>query len=404
MISSESGKVEIMEKIVVVGGGGHVGLPLCLVLADAGFQVEALDISEPTVKTINQGMMPFLEDGAEELLKKTLNQGNFKATSDEKSVSAADVVIVVIGTPVDENLMPNPNTVIDAVLELKEYLRNDQLVILRSTVFPGVTKKLEEKLHEIFPKIKIAFCPERIVEGQALHELRTLPQIVGVREHQVFEKVSKLFTKLGIESIQTTPEEAELAKLFTNVWRYIKFSAANQFWMMANDFGVDYENVRNAIIYKYDRAKDLPRPGFTAGPCLFKDTMQLSALVQQNFPLGNASMMINEGLPGYLVSRIEASHNLSEMTVGILGMAFKGDTDDTRNSLAFKLKKILEFKTKKVIFSDPFVIDDRNLPLERLLADADLIIIGAPHSAYKNLETSKEVIDIWSIRNKSVLI
>jgi UDP-N-acetyl-D-mannosaminuronic acid dehydrogenase len=259
-------------------------------------------------------------------------------------------------------------------------------------------------LHEIFPEIKIAFCPERIVEGQALHELRTLPQIVGVRENQVFEKVSKLFTKLGIESIQTTPEEAELAKLFTNVWRYIKFSAANQFWMMANDFGVDYENIRNAIIYKYDRAKDLPRPGFTAGPCLFKDTMQLSALVQQNFPLGNASMMINEGLPGYLVSRIEANHNLSDMTVGILGMAFKGDTDDTRNSLAFKLKKILEFKAKKVIFSDPFVIDDRNIPQERLLADADLIIIGAPHSAYKNLETSKEVIDIWSIRNKSVLI
>jgi UDP-N-acetyl-D-mannosaminuronic acid dehydrogenase len=393
-----------MEKIVVVGGGGHVGLPLCLVLADAGFHVEALDISESTVTKINQGIMPFIEEGAEQLLEKTLKEGTFRATLDRTSVSEADVVIVVIGTPVDENLMPNPNTVVDSVLDLKDNLRNDQLVILRSTVFPGVTRKLEEKLHEIFPKIEIAFCPERIVEGQALHELRTLPQIAGVREDKVFEKVSKLFGKLGVESIKTTPEEAELAKLFTNVWRYIKFSAANQFWMMANDFGVDYENVRNAIIYKYERAKDLPRPGFTAGPCLFKDTMQLSALVQQNFPLGNASMMINEGLPGYLVSKIEANHNLGDLTVGILGMTFKGDTDDTRSSLAFKLKKILEFKAKKVIFSDPFIKDIRNLPTDQLLSEADLIIIGAPHSVYKNLDTAKEVIDIWAIRNKSVLI
>jgi UDP-N-acetyl-D-mannosaminuronic acid dehydrogenase len=132
--------------------------------------------------------------------------------------------------------------------------------------------------------------------------------------------------------------------------------------------------------------------------------MQLSALVQQNFPLGNASMMINEGLPGYLVSKIEANHNLGDLTVGILGMTFKGDTDDTRSSLAFKLKKILEFKAKKVIFSDPFIKDIRNLETEQLLSEADLIIIGAPHSVYKNLDTAKEVIDIWAIRNKSVLI
>jgi UDP-N-acetyl-D-mannosaminuronic acid dehydrogenase len=158
MISSESGNIEIMEKIVVVGGGGHVGLPLCLVLADAGFQVEALDISEPTVKKINQGIMPFLEEGAEALLKETLKQGKFKATSDKTSVSEADVVIVVIGTPVDENLMPNPNTVVDSVLELKEYLRNDQLVILRSTVFPGVTKKLEENCMKFFQKLKSLFA------------------------------------------------------------------------------------------------------------------------------------------------------------------------------------------------------------------------------------------------------
>lgn len=393
-----------MEKITVVGGGGHVGLPLCLVLADSGFQVKAFDISKSKVVDINQGVMPFLEVGADEILKKTLATGKFLATSEEESISEADVVIVVIGTPIDDHLMPNPNTVVESVMELKNYLRADQLVILRSTVFPGVTKKLEEELKKIFPKIEIAFCPERIVEGQAIRELKELPQIVGVREDKVFHRASQLFSRLGIETIKTTPEEAELAKLFTNAWRYIKFSAANQFWMMANDFGVDYENVRDAIIYKYDRANDLPRPGFTAGPCLFKDTMQLSALVQQNFPLGIASMMINEGLPGYLVSKIELQHDLKELTIGILGMTFKGDSDDTRNSLAFKLKKILEFKAKKVIFSDPYFEDSRNLSQESLLVQSDLLIIGAPHSVYKNLKTDKKVYDIWAIRNKSALI
>lgn len=393
-----------MEKITIVGGGGHVGLPLGLVLADSGFEVRAFDISRSKVLGINQGVMPFLEVGADELLKKTLVSGNFLATTEEQSISDANVVIVVLGTPIDEHLMPNPNAVVESVLLLKEYLRADQLIILRSTVFPGVTKKLEVDLKKIFPKIDIAFCPERILEGQAIRELKVLPQIVGVREDKVFQRASQLFGRLGIETIKTTPEEAELAKLFTNAWRYIKFSVANQFWMMANDLGVDYENVRDAIIYKYERANDLPRPGFTAGPCLLKDTMQLSALMQQNFPLGLDSMMINEGLPGYLVSKIELQHDLKDLTIGILGMSFKGDSDDTRNSLAFKLKKILEFKAKKVIFSDPYLKDSRNLSQEDILCQSDLIIIGAPHSVYKNLKTDKKIYDIWAIRNKSALI
>ncbi len=393
-----------MENIVVVGGGGHVGLPLSLVLADSGFTVSALDISKETVNKINNGEMPFMEKEATTLLKKTLSSKKFSATIDPNVLSKTDIVIVVIGTPVDENAMPNPNAVIEAVLEISGFLKNDQIIILRSTVFPGVTKKLEERLHDIFPQIKIAFCPERIAEGKAVEELRTLPQIVGVRSDQVFEEVSKIFSKIGVESIQTSPEEAELAKLFTNVWRYIKFSAANQFWMMANDFGVDYENIRNAIIYNYERAQDLPRPGFTAGPCLYKDTMQLSALVQQNFPLGNASIMINEGLPGYLVSKIENNYKLENLVVGILGMAFKGDTDDIRSSLAYKLKKILDFKAKSVIFSDPYISDSRKVSQQQLLNDADLIIIGSPHSIYREIDTQKPIIDIWSIRNKSVLI
>jgi len=173
---------------------------------------------------------------------------------------------------------------------------------------------------------------------------------------------------------------------------------------MANDLGIDYENVRQAIAYEYPRASDLPRAGFAAGPCLFKDTMQLSALVQQNFPLGNSAMMINEGTPGYLVNRLVQKYDLSNMTVGILGMAFKGDVDDTRSSLAFKLKKLLAFKCKEVLMSDPLVQDKRFFDLDEILEKSDILIIGAPHSSYKNLKINKPLIDIWNITDNGVLI
>ena len=250
----------------------------------------------------------------------------------------------------------------------------------------------------------VAYCPERIAEGQAIKELMSLPQIVGARSDRAFLRASNLFNSLSGKTLRSTPEEAELAKLFTNAWRYLKFAAANQFFMMANDFNVDYEKVRQVISTDYPRAYDLPSAGFAAGPCLFKDTMQLSALVQQNFPLGHAAMMVNEGTPGYIVSRLERRFDLSKMTVGILGMAFKANIDDTRSSLAYKLRKLLMFKCADVLISDPYVRDYRLVSQSEVLKSADVIIIGAPHAVYSELDSEKEIIDIWGIRNTSTLI
>jgi UDP-N-acetyl-D-mannosaminuronic acid dehydrogenase len=316
----------------------------------------------------------------------------------------ADVVIVVIGTPVDEHLSPDPNTVVASIQELSPYLNIDQLLVLRSTVFPGVSKKISEYLAHTLPGIDLAYCPERIVEGNALFELTSLPQIIGVSEDPTFARASLIFEQLGVSTVKCSMEEAELAKLYTNVWRYIKFAIANQFWMMSNDLNVDYENVRHAISFEYPRAADIPGAGFAAGPCLFKDTMQLSALVQQNFPLGQSAMMINEGTPGYVVSRLERKYKLNELTVGILGMAFKGDVDDVRSSLAFKLRKLLAFKCKEVLMHDPFVLDKRFVDYEEIIEKSDVLIIGAPHSLYKLLDTDKPVIDIWNLLQKGVLI
>ena len=399
-----SNQTETKGNIVIVGGGGHVGLPLGLALSKCGYNSIAYDTSASTVELINSGVVPFIEEGAQELLESCLEAKRFRASMDPKCLIDADIVIVVIGTPVDEHLSPDPNSVVNAVKELLPYLKKSQLLVLRSTVFPGVSKRVEGLINEEIPGMEMAYCPERIAEGQALRELATLPQVIGVRTDSAFNRAEEIFNALSGKTLRTTPEEAELAKLFTNVWRYLKFAAANQFYMMANDFGVDYEKVRHAISYEYPRASDLPKAGFAAGPCLFKDTMQLSALVQQNFPLGHAAMMINEGTPGYLVSRLERKFDLSQMTVGILGTAFKADVDDIRSSLAYKLRKLLLFKCKEVLISDPFVKDERLVSQDRLLEQSDLLVIGAPHSIYRNLETSKIVIDIWGLRNNGVLI
>jgi UDP-N-acetyl-D-mannosaminuronic acid dehydrogenase len=277
-------------------------------------------------------------------------------------------------------------------------MNSSQLVILRSTVFPGVTQRVKGLLADagLFPEV--TFCPERILEGEALKELRELPQIVGASSQNASERAVRLFSSLGVETIIVTPEEAELAKLFTNVWRYIKFAAANQFWLMSNEAGLDFSRIRDAITYDYPRASDLPNAGFSAGPCLFKDTMQLAAFSNNNFGLGHSAMMVNEGLPLYVVSKIEENYDLKEMSVGILGAAFKGESDDIRSSLSYKLKKILEFKSKKVVMTDPYVTVDGNLvSLERTISECDILIIGAPHKIYKDIVTTKPIIDIWNL-------
>jgi UDP-N-acetyl-D-mannosaminuronic acid dehydrogenase len=394
-----------MQKVVIVGGGGHVGLPLALVLADSGFQAVSLDIQKEVVDTINSGKMPFAEEGAQAFLTKSLGNKSFYATTDHKEISTAEIVIVVIGTPVDEHLNPDPNSVVHAMSACIPYMNSDQLVILRSTVFPGVTERVKNLLAKSNLKPDVTFCPERILEGHALKELRELPQIIGANDEKAASRASAIFETLGVKTIRVTPEEAELAKLFTNVWRYIKFAAANQFWIMSNEAGLDFSRIREAVTFDYPRASDLPNAGFSAGPCLFKDTMQLAAFSNNTFGLGHSAMMVNEGLPLYIVKTIEEKYDLRNLRVGILGAAFKAESDDIRSSLSYKLKKILEFKTKGVVMSDPYVTVDANLvSLDQTLVESDVLIIGAPHKIYKDLVTTKPIIDIWNLLGNGNLI
>ena len=393
------------QSLVVVGGCGHVGLPLALAFADAGLRVVSYDINETVVDLVNSGTMPFDEPDGPEFLRRGLESGRFAASSDPGVIETSDVVVVVIGTPVDEHLNPDPEAVPRAIDGFKQHLRSGQLLVLRSTVYPGVTRLVQQRLAKAGISVEIAFCPERIAEGKAFTELFDLPQIVSGCSQAAVDRSEALFRKIAADIVVTAPEEAELAKLFTNTWRYIKFAAANQFFTIANDFGVDFERVRHAITHKYPRAVDMPGAGFAAGPCLFKDTMQLAAFNNNNFMLGHASMMVNEGLPLYLVSRLEERFDLASSTVGILGMSFKANSDDTRSSLAYKLRRILAFRAKAVLCSDYMVSTDPRLVDEaKLIAESDVVIIGSPHSRYRDMSIDKPVIDVWNLRGEGVLI
>ena len=384
--------------VVIVGGCGHVGLPLALSLADCGFKVGIDDIDAAKVEQIKAGHVPFLETGAAELLRKLLPTGRLELASNPALISRTNTVILVIGTPIDEFMNPSVR-IFDKVLDdLIPHLNKGSLVVLRSTVFPGTSASVELRLRNAGTKAEVAFCPERIAEGHALEELRTLPQLVGVTSDSAFEKASKIFERMGVSVVRTTPIEAELAKLLTNTWRYMKFAIANQFFQIAHRSGVDYDRVLDAIRHDYPRAADLPGPGFAAGPCLLKDTMQLSAFTPDHFPMGQAAMQVNEGLPNYIVDTLNSRRPLQGRKLGILGMAFKGESDDPRASLSYKLRKLAAFKGAHVMCTDPFIDDASFEPLEKVLKESDILVIAAPHRAYKALELDgREVVDIWGI-------
>jgi UDP-N-acetyl-D-mannosaminuronic acid dehydrogenase len=385
--------------LVIVGGCGHVGLPLALSLADAGCRVGINDIDEIKLAQVRSGHVPFRETGAEALLAKLLPTGRLELSADPAMLQRTQTVILVIGTPIDEFMNPSVR-IFDRVLdELTPHLRQGSLVILRSTVFPGTTETVERRLRAANIKADVAFCPERIAEGHALEEVRTLPQIIGVTSDAAFERARAIFERMGVKTIiQTAPVEAELAKLFTNTWRYMKFAIANQFFQIVNRSGLDYNRVLNAIREDYPRAADLPSPGFAAGPCLLKDTMQLSAFTPDHFPMGQAAMQVNEGLPGYIVDTLNSRRPLLGRTLGILGMAFKGESDDPRASLSYKLRKLAQFKGAKVLCTDPYIMDETFEPVDKVLRDSDVLVVGAPHRAYRDLQLDgREVVDIWGV-------
>ena len=382
--------------VCVIGGAGHVGLPLSIAFANKGKRVIIYDINEKAIEDINSGKMPFLEENAEPILRKVIGKKLFTTNSPEAIISSK-FVVVIIGTPVDEHLNPRFHDMKVFFEQIMPYLRNGQIVILRSTLFPGITGKLNVFLKKAHPKLEVVFCPERILEGKAMEELYGLPQIISGFNKKAVAETKKLFSALTAEMIEVPPLEAELAKLFTNSWRYVQFAIANQFFMIAQEYGADFFKIYNAMTKNYPRTKNFPKPGFAAGPCLFKDTMQISAFTNNRFFLGHSAMLVNEGLPDFIIEQLKKKFDLSVKKIGILGMAFKAESDDKRESLSYKLKKIAEVEAKEVYCSDEYIKEAGFLPAEELIRRSDIVIIGAPHKRYKTLKFGKKVlVDVWN--------
>ena len=384
--------------VCVVGGAGRVGLPLALVLADSGFKTLILDINETALKTIAQGAMPFREEGGQTLLKKVNGTGRLTFSSEANSITRAAVVVLTVGTPIDEFHNPNLSLLIRCLEGLIPHLGDEQTIILRSTIAPGTTNYIDGYLRSRGKKIGLAFCPERVVQGKAIEEIRALPQLVSGTSPEALAVAKTLFSKIAPEVVEMSPLEAEFAKLVCNAFRYMQFAATNQLYMAVESAGLDYCELLSKMKRGYPRMGSIPGPGFAAGPCLMKDTMQLFAFQKHNFVLGQMAMTINEGLPNFIVEQLARRFDLRTKRVGILGMAFKADSDDIRDSLSYKLGKLLRFHGADVSYSDEYAKDPTFVDKETLVRECDVIILGVPHAAYRSLHVprEKEIVDLWS--------
>jgi UDP-N-acetyl-D-mannosaminuronic acid dehydrogenase len=385
--------------VAVIGGCGHVGLPLALIFADSGLRTVIFDINRTAVEQVRRGEMPFQEDGAADMLRRVLERQTLETHATPELLAECEFLVLIVGTPVDEHLNPSFTAIHRALDQCLDYLRDGQTLILRSTVFPGISRHVQRYLAAKGLDIAVAFCPERVAQGHSLREFRQLPQIISAFDKETLYEVGELFGRFASELVEMEPAEAELCKLMTNAWRYIQFATVNQFYMIATEHGLDFDRILHGCRHNYPRMAGMPGPGFAAGPCLVKDTMQLAAFSQNTFVLGHAAMLINEGLPAHLVKLARRHTDLNDKTVGILGMAFKGESDDPRDSLSYKLRKLLTLESRAVLCHDPYVKDAALVPLDRVLAEADVLFVAAPHRAYRDLvvPAGTTVVDIWDV-------
>jgi len=386
--------------VCIVGGAGHVGAPLGIALSSKGHKVILIDKNKKNIQKINSGKIPFIEEGCDKLLKKMILKEKIFATDNLKEVTRCKYVIICLGTPVNKNFNPDLKNFINFFYKLKNYLEKKHIVIIRSSIYPGVCDKVFKIIRN---KCKnLSYCPERIAQGKSLVELPKLSQIISGKNIKAKSESAKLFKKICKKIIHTELKEAELIKLFSNAYRYINFSIANEFYMMCKSEGLDFFKIRNLMKDNYKRNTNMPSAGFTAGPCLLKDTMQLSSFYNHKFSLGFSAMKINEGLPKFIFKKLSEKYNLKRKTVGVLGLSFKAENDDIRDSLSVKLLNYLKLKKIKTLQSDEFYKDKNNVDKKVLAKKSDIIIVSTPHKAYKNIKIGKNkvLVDLWGIIEK----
>ncbi len=397
------------KKTVAVIGIGRVGLPLSLVLAKEGFEVIGVDIDENRLQSLTDGKIPFLEAGADNLLAEVNGRGFSVIHEGVLSYLLPKIqsVILTLGTTIDDSLNPNVFPITHFFDKFRKSIHKGQLFILRSTVSVGTTEYINKFIHEelkleVGKDIFLACCPERIAEGNAIKELYELPQIIGADDPESQKKSAMIFQHVASELMFTDSKSAELAKLFSNTYRYIDFAIGNEFMLIAESHDRDIYEVLNLVNHNYKRG-GLKSPGLTAGACLVKDSF---FLIDRSpyLDLVAAAWRINENIPGFLMEKIKKEvPNLSGKKIALLGLSFKRDIDDLRNSLPLKLQDYLKREGALILAHDPYV---ESVTLEESLENAEIVIVAMNHTDFKKIAikdiarlTSKDclICDIWNI-------
>lgn len=393
-----------MNKVVsVVGGGGHVGLPFCLILANHGYQVYGIEINESANKLIMKGKMPFVEERGEEYLKNALHKRTLTMTADVSKIKESDILIITLGTPIDENLNPRISQLTQWINENSRLLRKDHLIILRSTVFPGTTQLIKQRIEKstgfsVGQDIFLVCAPERVAQGKAIAELQTLPQLIGAFDDKSYEMAERFFSSfLKDRCFRLTPVEAEIGKLITNMARYVRFALVNEFYLISDSFGANIHKIIDACNYHYPRL-DIPAPGpNVGGPCLYKDGFFLLERIPYSEIISTA-FKINEGMTMQISQKLERLPHFKK--VAILGLTFKPGSDDTRNSLSFKLIKQLERNDVGLALVDPHLEEYKDM---KNIKGSDAVVLMTPHQEFKDLENIMNLVendeclyvDIW---------
>ena len=374
-----------------VVGIGRVGLPLALVFAKSGVEVIGIDKSKDYVEKLKRGEKPFCEAGIEELL----NMPNFTPTIElQWGVRKSDILILCVGTPLTPGYNPDYSQLYSALTEIAEVPIEGKLIIIRSTVPPGtledrVVPFLEKKTGLTAGKdFGIAICPERIVEGKAIEEIKELPEIIGGIEPVSIEIAAQLFTKINPDKriLRTTPKAAELAKLFSNIYRYVNFALANEFALLAEGFGQDGLEIINILNDSYPRG-GVPKPGLAGGPCLSKDGyFLLSNTAFPDFIL--LAWRLNQFIPQYIVNGLskrlkEKGKPIHECKIAVLGLAFKAGIDDTRYSPSVRIAELLESENANVAKHDPYI--EGTETLESAISNADAIVLATNHPEFEGV-------------------
>jgi UDP-N-acetyl-D-mannosaminuronic acid dehydrogenase len=375
---------------VAVVGLGRVGLPLALSFADRGLDVIGIDNDPTRLGAVGEGRMPFEETDGQELLDRVHPSGRLSLSERVADAAQARHIVITLGTPSFSHIEIDMRDIRAALDDLLPVLAAGHSLILRSTVAPGTTEFVAGYLRknrgfEIGEEVFVAHAPERIAAGRFLAEIDTLPCIIGGVGARSGEVAAELFAAFDAPVVQTTPVQAELAKIWTNILRYTTFALPNLLMMDCERYSANVFEVIDLINRDYPRG-GIAQPGFTAGTCLRKDfTFSEERSAAPGMLL--AVSRVNESVPLFLVEgarrRLGALEN---RRVAVLGLAFKADTDDERDSLAHKLIRLLERELADVTVHDPLVATP-TATLEEALAGAELVVVAANHSAFRDPAT-----------------